>query len=1655
MTNWRYTLFSLLLPFTGLAQQPNSWIDYGQQYYELRIGADAIVRLDSTTLANAGIPLTAIDARNFQVFGRGQELPIYVEGEADGVLNAGDFIEFFAQANDGWLDSTLYGTGNNPNPYYSVVHDTASYYLTWNSSTSNLRTTVETDTNFSSYTSNNYIWKRSVAKYISTFYYGQTNAVGGTDAQYHEAEGWGNSRFTKGSTQTLAVSTNDYYSTGPAPTVFGTLTGQSDYASITNDHHLTISRLSVNYVDSIFAAYKKIDFNFQIPNTAITSTSTTFNFSSVNDIAPSDPNFVDNMAVHYVGVRYPHRMSFSNASFDQVEVQDHATQSKSLLVVTNFNGTGGLVMYDVDNGRRIPVVQNGAQYRAIVPNSGSDKRVVLSSVAAVITPSLTPVFGTGSFTPYHNLGLDSAYIIVTHPTLMTDANAYAAYRSGQGYNTMVVDIDQLYHQFAYGVREHPLAIRNMAKELIDSFPSIPQNLFLIGKSVKDPLRRKSPVNTQMSLVPTMGNPSADLLLTAGLNGTLLEPAIPTGRLSANTTSEVSLYLSKVIDYETAPRALWMKDILHFAGGTNATESQLFTSYLKVYEGSLEDTLFGGNVTTFQKTSTAPIQITLSDSIKNMISRGTSIMTFFGHASATGGFDQNVDDPSEWNNYQKYPLVVGNACFAGDIHLDNNNSTSEEFVIIGSEGAIGFISGVGLGVPSYLHAYSGAFFRKLSNTEYGSTLGQLMRNTITTIQGSGTDDLVRSTCWEMTLHGDPALRINPAMLPDYEINNQSVYFTPSDVTTDIDSFQLNLVITNYGRAVSDSIAVEITRHFPQNNHPDTVAIQVIQGTKYRDTIPFWFPVDPVNGVGLNTFDIVVDALNNVPELSEFNNSITTTLFIRSGDLIPVYPHKYAIMPDQGITLKASTGLPFLTPQNYVFELDTNDSFSTPFKQTFNVTKNGAVVEWPAPPLTAMPDSQVYFWRVSPDSAVNGSWIWRESSFQYITGKRGAGQAHFHQFKEDGYQFIDYNKPNRSFDYVNTVRQLFCRTYGNPIIAELWDVLYKLDNDVKAYGGISLANAMHLAVLDSVTLEPWNSGLYDWGQANEDSVGNKLGIFIFRENTPAQMTAMQNMITDSVPDGNYILGYTWVTPHYTAWPASVINAFTNLGADTLQYLGDSIPYIFLVKKGDSNSAIQIVGDSIDMRIDLIRNVNISSTYGTITSEVFGPATRWDSLWWRHRSLENPSLDSLTLDVIGVDINGTPTVVIDDIPSDSLDMAINNKVNAAVYPFIQLQTYMADDSMRTAAQLDRWQLIYEGVPECAINPDIHFEFHADTVYQGETVSLEIAIENIGDYDMDSLLISYQVVDGNNNIFNIPYARQKPLLRDSVLVSMVSFSTSGMTGSCNLYIDVNPNNDQLEQHHFNNLGQLPFFVVKDEVNPILDVTFDGVHILDGDIVSARPNIAIRLSDENKYLALNDTADFEVYLSSPGGARKRIYFKDGTGVDIMTFTPANLPNNSCRINWNPILSTDGVYTLEVVAQDRVANASGDHSYVITFEVINKSTISNMVNYPNPFSTCTHFVFTLTGYQVPDNLQIQIMTVTGKVVRNITKEELGHIHIGNNKTPYCWDGRDDFGGQLANGVYFYRVNNRLNGETIEHRETSADKYFKKGYGKMYLLRSSR
>ena len=178
----------------------------------------------------------------------------------------------------------------------------------------------------------------------------------------------------------------------------------------------------------------------------------------------------------------------------------------------------------------------------------------------------------------------------------------------------------------------------------------------------------------------------------------------------------------------------------------------------------------------------------------------------------------------------------------------------------------------------------------------------------------------------------------------------------------------------------------------------------------------------------------------------------------------------------------------------------------------------------------------------------------------------------------------------------------------------------------------------------------------------------------------------------------------------------------------------------------------------------------------------------------------------------------------------------------------------------------------------------------------------------------------------------------------------------------------------------------------------------------------------------------------------------------LLLFLPANPANlqqkNQARLEWRPTFTQDGDYRLLVNGRDASGNASAQLDWSVAFRVITKSSLSNVLNYPNPFSTSTCFVYTMTGAETPTHFRIQIMTVSGRVVREITEAEFGPLRAGTHRSDFCWDGKDEYGDQLANGVYLYRLKaKKVDGSDFEFFEnTGQDGYFKHGFGKMVLMR---
>ena len=114
---------------------------------------------------------------------------------------------------------------------------------------------------------------------------------------------------------------------------------------------------------------------------------------------------------------------------------------------------------------------------------------------------------------------------------------------------------------------------------------------------------------------------------------------------------------------------------------------------------------------------------------------------------------------------------------------------------------------------------------------------------------------------------------------------------------------------------------------------------------------------------------------------------------------------------------------------------------------------------------------------------------------------------------------------------------------------------------------------------------------------------------------------------------------------------------------------------------------------------------------------------------------------------------------------------------------------------------------------------------------------------------------------------------------------------------MEVNPDDDQPEQYHYNNFAFRNFYIKPDSLNPLLDVTFDGVHILNRDIVSSKPDIIVKLKDEAKWMILDDTSLLTLQVRFPNGTIKKYSFNN----DTLQFTPAGQapnPDNTATINF-------------------------------------------------------------------------------------------------------------------------------------------------------------
>ncbi|WP_162052760.1 putative type IX secretion system sortase PorU2 [Pontibacter pamirensis] len=1642
----------------------NEWIDYSKTYYKISVVNTGLHRLDYDFLESLG--LREVNPQHLQLFRRGKEVSIYIAGEADGKLDTQDYVEFYGERNDGALDSELYkNPAHQVHQFYSLYTDTAAYFLTINAAGG--KRMRESNPAIAGLTPEPYHLQKAVTWQVGDFYRGKAHdpSLNMVLMPWFDQ---GQGRVTSTSRREKAYTINNVVNVepaGPKPVLYYSAFAWRNikhrFSIRVADANNVVREIARHQIDGDGHLYAKYTAEF-----SDISPQGNFTVKSLPDLLPPLPNGSEDtrnqISIPFAILTFPQRSVFQGSS-----MYFYTDSTRTDNPYFEFSGAPATaVAYDITDQFNITRIagRETAGRKGYVTDAadGRSHKFFLADATMFSRPAAVKRI------QFRNIAPDAFnYIVLTNKRLMVKVgNAahpapkeYATYRAsaaGGGYDTLLVFVDDLVNQFHYG-EFSSIAIRHFTRLMGSS--AVKKQMVILGKGVEiDRINYRDVNSRALDIVPTGGVPASDLLFSADFRNSQYIPTVPTGRVAATSPEAIMAYLNKVKEYEVAKEGEpWRKNILQLGGGKLISEINQITNYLRSYAAIAEGPLLGATVIERYRQNVS--EVTEFINVSEQVNKGLSLITFFGHSS-TSTNDLDIGYVSQAvNNYQnkgKYPILLMNGCNLGHSYVPNNTTFGEDWLLTPDKGAVALIAHIDAGGLPYLNTYSSNFYKVAFQDPafYGTTLGTVQQETIKRVMRETASPWAIAMVLEMALQGDPALKPYNPSKPDYVIKESNFNVTGLDggaVTASADSFMVAFDVDNLGKAITEPIYVSIKRTLSDNSvvFQEPILIDpIIQGRR----VMLKLPNKDVMAVGVNSFEITLDSPNAVEELNEENNTAVFQHFFPISGIVTVYPSNYSIVGTDKVKL-AVQATTLSENQGFYFEIDTTKTFSSPLRQSQTVA-NAEIPVWEVSLPAPRSDSAVYYWRARFTNYEAGEdTVWASSSFRHIADVKGGwSQSHYGQFQDaQVVGFDSLSESNRTWQYKNIQKFIEIKTVGG-------DTRFTFSNHGIFMNGAqelsgscgdpqgSSAARMYFIVVNNITLENVTALP---GQTFCAAVP-----YLFDTGNLAQAANVAKIKTflDAVPAGYYVVAISINKVPFHTFSTEVKVAFNSIGSSLINTFPANVPFAIVGQKGAA------VGDAEEMTASaddatpatsqaIALNTTLRSTRatGSVTSVLVGPALQWETL---HHNIEKykGGDDTYTFSVIGIDTTGQEEVLVEKVQSKVLDIS---SIDAKLYPNLKLTAFLSDSTARTAPQLKQWFVLYEGVPEGVIRPDLVKVSPALLSEQasGGRITAPMAFENISHTAFrDSVLVEV-TLSGDGIQPTVSRFKIKPVAAGETVTFNFTTLTQELEGNYKLSMYVNPRL-QLEQHYFNNIYEVNFSV-KPKLHPIMDVAFDGVHILDGDFVSPSPVISVTLKDENRHVFLQDPSAMSIILIDSDGQEQEVSLVNNP--QEVTYVAAT-EENDFRLEYKPTKLLDDKYTMEVRARDAAGKASGISPYRIGFEVVSEAGVTNFYPFPNPFSSKTNFIFTLTGSTIPEHIKIQILTVTGKVVKEIMKEELGPLRIGNNKTEYAWNGTDMYGDKLANGVYLYRVVMSRMEEEMKHRNTFGDKAFKNGYGKLYILR---
>ncbi len=254
---------------------------------------------------------------------------------------------------------------------------------------------------------------------------------------------------------------------------------------------------------------------------------------------------------------------------------------------------------------------------------------------------------------------------------------------------------------------------------------------------------------------------------------------------------------------------------------------------------------------------------------------------------------------------------------------------------------------------------------------------------------------------------------------------------------------------------------------------------------------------------------------------------------------------------------------------------------------------------------------------------------------------------------------------------------------------------------------------------------------------------------------------------------------------------------------------------------------------------------------------------------------------------------------------------------------------------------------------------------------------------------------------------------------------------------------NGTIDAHGYKNdvvIGGISDTSKIDVTGPSIKVYMNDEKFVNGGITDASPTVLVKISDSSGVNTVGTGIGHDVSGVLDNDSKNTLVMNNFYTSDLDSYT-------SGEVRYPLKDLTEGLHTIDVKAWDVYDNSSeGLTDFVVSSSA--QMALAHVLNYPNPFTTRTEFMFEHNMPSQTLSLMIQIYTVSGKLVKTIQQAVMPEAFASSNAScdlstggggyrvnGIYWDGRDDYGDRIGKGVYIYKLSvkadNGLKADTFQ------------------------